>query len=198
MGFEKYGAKHEPVLSPPLTFHHQSPQHELAYGTAYAASHGGLLPQDTWWTYVEYRYDLAKFEGESARFAHFHPKMVGLLNRDATVRAEQEAANPYMTNLPNTPDWRYLEYRYALDPTRFAHNHAPSLVALLKNDLAYRDTHSFPTNTSDRASVISPSIIAQDVVPEPASFLLLTLGLLGGLLFGICTRKGNRAAVKVA
>jgi hypothetical protein len=198
MGYAKYGARHEPVLPPLLTFHHQSPQHELAYGTAYAASHGGLLPQDTWWTYLEYRYDLATYEGEHARFAHFHPKLVGLLDRDAAVRAEQEAANPYVTILPNTPDWRYLEYRYALDPARFARNHAHSLVALLQKDRAYRETQPLPSSSSVALTEVSRSIVVQDIVPEPASVLLLTLGLLGGLLLGKRTRKGNQGAVRVA
>jgi hypothetical protein len=178
-------------------------------------NHGGRLPSDSYWHYLQYRHDLATFEGHHARFAHYHPQLVGLLDRDAAVRAHDEAICPVASLLPNTPDWRYLEYRYALNPARFSDYHPHALVALLANDATFRQAQppskpesmmpSPPPIISSQALIVPPPVISpqalivpppviivppppgtpssqQQIVPEPASVLLLALGLIGFLL----------------
>jgi hypothetical protein len=69
MGFEQFSGHHEAVLPPPGDFKFASKAHELKSGAAYASTHGGLLPSDLFWHYMQYRYDLANYEGLGAQFA---------------------------------------------------------------------------------------------------------------------------------
>ena len=56
---------------------------ELRFAQDYAASHGGLLPQDHFWSNLE-----ARFALDPGRFAHWHPRITGMLERDQSVRIE--------------------------------------------------------------------------------------------------------------
>ena len=52
--------------------------HELRYALEYSSGHGGLLPTDRFWSNLEWRFAKAP-----VRFGHYHPRIVGLLERNA-------------------------------------------------------------------------------------------------------------------
>jgi hypothetical protein len=54
---------------------------ELKIGQEYAAAHDGLLPDDPFWDNLRYRHTI-----NAARFDHYHPRIAGMLDRDAAVR----------------------------------------------------------------------------------------------------------------
>lgn len=57
----------------------QSRAREYNDAVDYAAAHGGLLPADPFWKYVEARYDQAIATGHLARFDFYHPRIAPLL-----------------------------------------------------------------------------------------------------------------------
>lgn len=85
--------------------------------------------------------------------------------------------------LPNTRDWRYLEARYAIDPSRFVDNH-PLIGRWIAEN--YRLTHepSIPTVPCipvEPPPVCYPSVpvgpVSPHGVPEPSSAMLCCIGL---------------------
>jgi len=64
-----------PVFGPCLN------AHEREYGIQYADSHGGLLPQDSFWRYLEVKHAI-----NPLRFDHHHPHIAPYLDRDEQLR----------------------------------------------------------------------------------------------------------------
>lgn len=65
---------------------------ELAYARQHAASHGGLLPNDHFWTIVEDRFSLALETGHLHRFRHYHPVITPMLMMDYGLRHQSPDA----------------------------------------------------------------------------------------------------------
>jgi len=208
MGYKHLGGKHEPVLPPPPGFHHANRHHELTLGVSHALHNGGRLPGNPWWHYVQYRHDLAAYEGHHARFAHYHPRLIALLDRDAALRAQDEAACPTATLLPKSPDWLYLEYRYSLNPARFSHFH-PSLAGILASDAAFKEANPCvmaemlippPPSPGGVGGIQVPGPSPQppsgQAVPEPSSAILLASGLVLFLLVGRRFKGGGALVLR--
>jgi PEP-CTERM motif len=84
--------------------------------------------------------------------------------------------------LPNTRNWRYLEERWSIDPERFDRNHPLIGQWITEN---YRLTHEpVPPVPAVSPPELPPVVVVQpspprvEGTPEPASWLLLGLGIL--------------------
>lgn len=67
---------------------------ELAYGREHAADHGGLLPNDRFWTIVEHKFSVTMEAGHLHRFQHYHPAITPLLLTDYELRHRPVATLP--------------------------------------------------------------------------------------------------------
>lgn len=67
---------------------------ELTYGREYAADHGGLLPDDRFWTIVEHKFSVTMETGHLHRFQHYHPFITPLLLTDYELRHQRVATLP--------------------------------------------------------------------------------------------------------
>lgn len=67
---------------------------EFAYAREHAATHGGFLPNDRFWTIVEHKFSVTMETGHLHRFQHYHPFITPPLLTDYELRHQRVATLP--------------------------------------------------------------------------------------------------------
>lgn len=136
---------------------------ELAYAVQYAAKHGGKLPNDAFWRYVEERFNYAEQTGTLANFEKYHPVITPLL------LANQAALNP---SAP-TPIVPVTTVTPIMLPLPSPNPQSPVTTAMGPSTPA--TTTGTPVTALPPVTTTCPPVTA--AVPEPSSSLLFGLGL---------------------
>lgn len=143
---------------------------ELREAEAYTKSHGGLLPDDPFWRYVEQRFNEAVSTGHLARFEHYHPVITPLL--EGNLEALSRPVTVAVTNPPSLVQLcTCLPAGETSNPGVVVSN--PSVPSL-----------TLPGAVSEPAPSFVPA-----AVPEPASALLFGLGMVAVIVLGRKLRR---------
>ena len=145
--------------TPEFVLNANTQHRELKLAEHYVSSHGGLLPDDPFWRYLEQRYDQAVISGHSMRFAHYHPVITPLLKENMEALQAIPPSRPIELPVLNVP---------------------PVTVAVPAMPVTIQGGPTMPFMPP--ATVVPPSM--PQAVPEPAGIVLASLGLIGVILIG--------------
>ena len=145
----------EPHFSPGLN------AHELQLGREHAASHGGLLPDDAFWSFLKARHEI-----NPVRFDRHHPRIAGLLDRDQEVRGLLSR----QISTPAPPAPRQIPVAFPL---------VPPPAGLLGGGVISTSPGWPPTGPVPGTD---PPVVS---VPEPSSVVLLVTALVTVAVYGL-------------
>lgn len=126
-----------------------------------------------------------EYEKLNTEFGHASTQFYA--HERVTVSHYRESHNDL---LPNTPFWKYLEYRHDIDPIRFDHYHP----------LMGRWIEQYEKIIGSCPAVLMPPVVIPVIpppvgspyrvasVPEPSSAVLLSIAVICGAVFVVATR----------